>query len=242
EAQLDERGVHPRASRRRAGAPHPAIRAAARPGDDPARGPRLEDADAQAVARPRLPGLPVEGAAASRHRGRDGGPGSRRQRRAARRAVGAGADRGRPREGRCRIGCRQGQVLQPASRHPHRQEGVAADPLHLCAASQGCRTAAAAARGCRIVILLTIIIDLDPNIARIGPLLITWHGVFSVLGILAAARLGFWLLEKDVPNLRGTGDGLAWMVVVGLIGARLLYVWENFRIFSGNLLRMFALT
>ncbi len=57
--------------------------------------------------------------------------------------------------------------------------------------------------------LLTIIIDLDPNIARIGPFLITWHGVFSVLGILAAARLGFWLLEKDVPNLRGTGDGLA---------------------------------
>ena len=56
---------------------------------------------------------------------------------------------------------------------------------------------------------LTIIIDLDPNIARIGPLLITWHGVFSVLGILAAARLGFWLLGKDVPNLKGEGDGLA---------------------------------
>src|SRR5438067_12683587 len=90
--------------------------------------------------------------------------------------------------------------------------------------------------------LLTIAIDLDPNIARIGPLLITWHGVFSVLGILAAARLGFWLLEKDVPNLRGTGDGLAWMVVIGLIGARLLYVWENFRLFSGNPLRALALT
>jgi phosphatidylglycerol:prolipoprotein diacylglycerol transferase len=90
---------------------------------------------------------------------------------------------------------------------------------------------------------LTIVIDLDPNIARIGPLLITWHGMFSVLGILAAARLGFWLLQKDVPNLTGTGDGLAWMVVVGLIGARLLYVWENFRIFAnGQLLRMFALT
>jgi len=93
------------------------------------------------------------------------------------------------------------------------------------------------------VTLLTIIIDLDPNILRIGPFLITWHGVFSVLGILAAARLGFWLLAKDVPNLKGTGDGLAWMVVVGLIGARLLYVWENFRIFAnGQLLRAFALT
>ncbi len=90
---------------------------------------------------------------------------------------------------------------------------------------------------------LTIIIDLDPNIVRLGPLLITWHGVFAVLGIIAAARLGFWLLEKDVPHLEGTGDGLSWMVVAGLIGARLLYVWENFRLFAGGqLLRVFALT
>ena len=91
---------------------------------------------------------------------------------------------------------------------------------------------------------LTIVIDLNPNIVRIGPLLITWHGVFSVLGIIAAARLGFWLLERDDPRVKGHGgDGLAWMVVVGLIGARVLYVWENFRIFSnGQLLRMFALT
>ena len=32
------------------------------------------------------------------------------------------------------------------------------------------------------------------------------------------------------------------MVVLGLIGARLLYVWENFQLFSGQLLRIFALT
>lgn len=90
---------------------------------------------------------------------------------------------------------------------------------------------------------LTIVIDLDPNIIRIGPLLITWHGVFSVLGILAAARLGFWLLQKDMGEVKNTGDGLAWMVVLGLVGARLLYVWENFRIFAGGqILRVFALT
>jgi len=91
--------------------------------------------------------------------------------------------------------------------------------------------------------LLTIVIDLNPNIIRIGPLLITWHGVFSVLGIIAAARLGFWLLEKDGVNLRNAGDGLAWMVVFGLVGARLLYVWENFQVFAhGQWLRIFALT
>jgi phosphatidylglycerol:prolipoprotein diacylglycerol transferase len=90
---------------------------------------------------------------------------------------------------------------------------------------------------------LTIVIDLDPNIVRLGPFLITWHGVFSVLGIIAAARIGFWLLKKDIPDLQGTGDGLAWMVALGLVGARLLYVWENWRIFAnGQWLRIFALT
>lgn len=90
---------------------------------------------------------------------------------------------------------------------------------------------------------LAIIIDLDPNIIRIGPLLITWHGVFAVLGIIAAARLGFWLLTKEGVEVSGGGDGLAWMVVLGLVGARALYVWENYKIFAnGQWLRVFALT
>jgi phosphatidylglycerol:prolipoprotein diacylglycerol transferase len=92
------------------------------------------------------------------------------------------------------------------------------------------------------MIPLTIVIDLEPNIAHIGPFLITWHGVFAVLGILAAARLGLWLLDKDGVDIRHGADGVAWMVVVGLIGARLLYVWENFKLFSGNLLRIFLIT
>jgi phosphatidylglycerol:prolipoprotein diacylglycerol transferase len=89
---------------------------------------------------------------------------------------------------------------------------------------------------------LTIIIDLEPNLFRIGPFLITWHGVFAVLGILAAARLGLWLLGKEGIDVSRGADGVAWMVVLGLVGARLLYVWENYKLFSGNLLRIFAIT
>ncbi len=89
---------------------------------------------------------------------------------------------------------------------------------------------------------LTIVIDLEPNIFRIGPLLLTWHGVFAVLGILAAARLGVWLLERDGVDTSHSADGVLWMVVIGLIGARLLYVWENFQLFQGQLIRIFALT
>ncbi len=92
------------------------------------------------------------------------------------------------------------------------------------------------------MIFLTIVIDLEPNIFRLGPLLITWHGVFSVLGILAAARLGLWLLSKDKVDISHGADGVTWMVVLGLIGARALYVWENFRFFSGQLLHVFYIT
>jgi phosphatidylglycerol:prolipoprotein diacylglycerol transferase len=93
-----------------------------------------------------------------------------------------------------------------------------------------------------MLIPLTIVIDLDPNLFRVGPFLITWHGVFAVLGILAGARLGLWLLSKEGIDVSRGADGVAWMVVTGLIGARLLYVWENFKLFAGNLLRIFFLT
>jgi phosphatidylglycerol:prolipoprotein diacylglycerol transferase len=92
------------------------------------------------------------------------------------------------------------------------------------------------------LIPLTIVIDLEPNLFRIGPFLITWHGVFAVLGILAGARLGLWLLSKDGVDVSRGADGVAWMVLVGLVGARLLYVWENFKLFSGNLMRILLVT
>ena len=53
----------------------------------------------------------------------------------------------------------------------------------------------------------TIVIDLEPNIAHLGPFLITWHGVFAVLGIIAAARMGLWLLGKNGVDTSHGSDG-----------------------------------
>ncbi len=79
----------------------------------------------------------------------------------------------------------------------------------------------------------TIVIDLNPNVARLGPLLITWHGVFSVIGIIAAARVGQYLLSGEGISGERVYDMAVWMVVAGIIGARLLYVWENYQLFVG---------
>ena len=84
-----------------------------------------------------------------------------------------------------------------------------------------------------------IVIDLDPNLLQVGGLLITWHGIFSVLGILAAWRLGqvlAWRYDRIAPGK--ISDAAVWMVIVGLIGARVLYVWENYQRFVGDWIRV----
>lgn len=75
--------------------------------------------------------------------------------------------------------------------------------------------------------LLTIEIGIDPEIQRFGDLLLTWHGVFTAVGIAGAVwvavifgrRLGF--LDDDVYS--------AALVAIpsGIIGARALYVMER---------------
>ncbi len=79
----------------------------------------------------------------------------------------------------------------------------------------------------------TIVIDLNPNVAKLGPLQITWHGVFSVIAIIAAARVGQYLLAGEGISGERVYDMAVWMVVAGIIGARLLYVWENYQQFVG---------
>jgi phosphatidylglycerol:prolipoprotein diacylglycerol transferase len=88
----------------------------------------------------------------------------------------------------------------------------------------------------------TIVIDLNPNLFQVGPFLITWHGIFSVIGILAAARVGQILLQRDGVSADRVYDMAVWMVVGGLVGARLLYVWENYQLFVGNWLKIVYIT
>ena len=82
---------------------------------------------------------------------------------------------------------------------------------------------------------LEIDIDLDPNLFTLGPFTLTWHGVFSVLGILAAIRMTQWLAWR-IDRIEGERiyDAAFWAVVVGLLGARVLYLVENYRFFEGS--------
>ncbi len=75
--------------------------------------------------------------------------------------------------------------------------------------------------------LLAIEIDIDPEIWEFGDLLLTWHGVFTALGIaggvyvavLLARRLGF--IDDDVYSVALIA------IPAGIIGARALWAVER---------------
>ena len=89
--------------------------------------------------------------------------------------------------------------------------------------------------------LLTIEIPLDPTIFEIFGLEITWHGLFTALGVLAgvgvaalfARRAGY--SEDTVYNV-----SLA-LVIGGIIGARALFVIENWDRFQDDFGDIFAI-
>jgi len=81
-----------------------------------------------------------------------------------------------------------------------------------------------------VLSLLSINIGLDPNIGKVFGLLLTWHGIFTAVGIVA----GVWLSVRIAASERvGIDPDTAYtlgMIIVacGIIGARGLYVIENY--------------
>lgn len=74
-------------------------------------------------------------------------------------------------------------------------------------------------------------INIDPVLLRLGPVMITWHGFFTAVGVLA----GIWFVTKLAVERGYTEDDIMsvalWCVVAGIIGARLFHVidaWEYY--------------
>ena len=90
--------------------------------------------------------------------------------------------------------------------------------------------------------LLVIEIGWGPDIASIGGFLLTWHGLFTALGILAGVNLA---LRMAKVNHYDEDDAYTLALIAvpsGIIGARLLYVVERWDFYGDNLGRIFAIT
>ena len=78
--------------------------------------------------------------------------------------------------------------------------------------------------------LLAINIGLNPNLGDILGVLISWHGVFTAIGIIAGVWLAVDLGASDRVGIDlDTGYTIGMIVVIcGIVGARALYVIENY--------------
>jgi len=86
-----------------------------------------------------------------------------------------------------------------------------------------------------LALLLSITIDIDPDIGKIFGLTITWHGLFTAIGIICGVSLSVYLARVDgVPSDVGQEIALV-SVISAIIGARLFFVFEHWDRFENDL-------
>ena len=92
-----------------------------------------------------------------------------------------------------------------------------------------------------IDLLLAIEIGLDPTIVDVLGLEITWHGLFTALGVVIGVSISAWLARRlNYPEEMIYNVALA-LVIGGIVGARGLYVIENWGDFENDLGEIFAI-
>lgn len=78
-------------------------------------------------------------------------------------------------------------------------------------------------------------ISLDPVIFNVGSHPVGWHGIMMVTGIIVAVLLSGLRGEKEGIPAQAIHTSAFWIVLFGLIGARISHVIDDFDFYSDNL-------
>ncbi len=87
----------------------------------------------------------------------------------------------------------------------------------------------------------SITIDINPVITNLGPFTITWHGLFTAVGIALAVLLAAWIVRDSQIPVDDVYAVALPAVLAGIVGARLLYVIEHASYFFHRPLSVFAI-
>ena len=90
-------------------------------------------------------------------------------------------------------------------------------------------------------ILLTIKIGLDPTLFEVVGLEVTWHGLFTALGVVAGVSMAVFLGRRVGFQEDAIYNVALALVIGGIIGARGLYILENWSQFEDDLGDIFAI-
>jgi phosphatidylglycerol---prolipoprotein diacylglyceryl transferase len=70
-------------------------------------------------------------------------------------------------------------------------------------------------------------VTIDPIIAQIGPFQLGWHGVFSMLALVAGVWIGLWRARQLGIDVDTMVSGLGWVIAGAVVGARLFHVLDH---------------
>ena len=82
--------------------------------------------------------------------------------------------------------------------------------------------------------ILSIPIPFDPNIISTGVFVLSWHGFLSVVGAGVAVWMAGRAAVRDKLNKDLVYNTAVWGIVGGIIGARLVHVFDHWDFYSGN--------
>ena len=88
--------------------------------------------------------------------------------------------------------------------------------------------------------MVEIKIGIDPNLLKIGPYVLSWHGILTVIAIIVGVwitRIGIRERKLDLPKLE---PFTYWTIAGGIIGARVFYVFDHIGHFLDNPLEILA--
>jgi len=85
-----------------------------------------------------------------------------------------------------------------------------------------------------ISVLLAIKIGLDPTLVEIAGAEITWHGLFTAVGVMAGVALAAWFGRRAAFDEDTIYNVALALVIGGIIGARGLFVLENLDTFKDD--------
>mgnify|MGYP001029974185 FL=1 len=74
---------------------------------------------------------------------------------------------------------------------------------------------------------------MDPILIQLGPLAIRWYGLLIALGVLAGSALALRYAERRGLDPEKLLDMAVWLVIAGIVGARLVYVITSPAAFFG---------
>lgn len=90
-------------------------------------------------------------------------------------------------------------------------------------------------------LFLSIKIGIDPEIFSVVGIEVTWHGLFTALGVVVGVAIATYFARKQSYPEDMIYNVALFLVIGGIIGARALYVIENWSIFENDLGDIFAL-